>query len=459
MPAATPRKTLPATVPAMSAPPVARDNPLTRSPAGLAGIVFLALMILACVATLPWTLSAPEGASVPRYNAGDPRAGRLPPSWWPPDETEAERLRALAPPEAIQAIASAHGLTPEAVIEGRSPRAAAEARDAAPDFLLGTDILGRSLLVRSLTGGGISLGIGIAAAFISVLIGTIYGGLSGYVGGKTDAVLMRIVDILYGLPYILLVVLLAVASEAVLDEQISREGAREAWTARTLSSLPQPPGSAPDAWLAEPSSPEGPFADTVRQRLAASAGADALEHIEPMLAAGAPRADVLAAASLHARPPREISATARTLLDVGTLLLAIGGVSWLTMARVIRGQVLSLKSQQFVEAARATGVPPPRLFVRHLLPNLLGPIIVYATLTVPQAILQESFLSFLGIGVKPPLPSWGNLAAEGLSELNTYRSNWWLLLFPCLLLGATLLALNFVGEGLREAFDPKRARR
>jgi ABC-type dipeptide/oligopeptide/nickel transport system permease subunit len=128
------------------------------------------------------------------------------------------------------------------------------------------------------------------------------------------------------------------------------------------------------------------------------------------------------------------------------------------MARVIRGQVLSLKAQPFMEAARAMGVPVRRQFLRHLLPNLIGPIVVYATLTVPQAILQESFLSFLGIGVQPPLPSWGNLAAEGLSALNTVKVRWWLLLFPCVLLAATLLALNFVGEGLREAFDPKRAR-
>ena len=141
------------------------------------------------------------------------------------------------------------------------------------------------------------------------------------------------------------------------------------------------------------------------------------------------------------------------------LLVAIGGVSWLTMARVIRGQVLSLKAQPFMEAARAIGVPLHRQFLRHLLPNLLGPIIVYTTLTVPQAILQESFLSFLGIGVKLPLPSWGNLAADGLEAINRHSSEWWLLLSPCVLLGLTLLALNFVGEGLREAFDPKRARK
>ena len=148
----------------------------------------------------------------------------------------------------------------------------------------------------------------------------------------------------------------------------------------------------------------------------------------------------------------------RSTLRVLILLAAIGGVSWLTMARVIRGQVLSLKAQPYMEAARALGISVPRQFARHMLPNLLAPIIVYATLTVPQAILQESFLSFLGIGIQPPLPSWGNLAAEGLAELNTVRSRWWLLVFPCALLGTTLLALNFMGEGLREAFDPKRTR-
>jgi len=121
--------------------------------------------------------------------------------------------------------------------------------------------------------------------------------------------------------------------------------------------------------------------------------------------------------------------------------------------------VLSLKNQPFMEAARAMGVGWFGQFRRHLLPNLAGPIIVYATLTVPQAILQESFLSFLGIGVRPPLPSWGNLAADGLSELNPYASYWWLLVFPCVLLAGTLLALNFVGEGLREAMDPRRQRR
>ena len=139
------------------------------------------------------------------------------------------------------------------------------------------------------------------------------------------------------------------------------------------------------------------------------------------------------------------------------LFLAIGLVSWLTMARVIRGQVLTLRQMPFIDAAHAIGVPPWRVFHRHLLPNLVGPITIYATLTVPGAILQESTLSFLGIGIQPPLPTWGSLASDGLSlALNPVASKWWLLVFPCALLAATLLALNFLGDGLRDAFDPKR---
>jgi len=233
-------------------------------------------------------------------------------------------------------------------------------------LLLGTDALGRSVLHRGLLGGSISLGIGLAAAAITVIIGTSWGLIAGYAGGRVDALMMRFVDILYGLPYILLVVLINVA-------------------------------------LQEP----------FQQWLGAAVG------------------------------------------NVVTLLLAIGVVSWLTLARVVRGQVLSLRSQPFVEAARATGCSTPRILAHHVLPNLIGPIIVYTTLTVPQAILQESFLSFLGIGVQAPLPSWGNLAAAGLTELNPVKSHWWLLALPCVLLGVTLLALNFVGDGLRDRFDPK----
>lgn len=421
------------TIPALTAPPPAKDHPLTRSVSGMIGMAFLALMILGCVATLPWTLastSSPlseDAGLTARYNAGSPRAGRLPPSWWHHDTTDIRRLNELVDREVAGRIAGDAGMSVEDALAQTEGPVAAALRRHWPTYLLGTDTLGRGLFVRVLTGGGISLGIGIAAAFISVCIGTIYGSIAAYVGGRTDALMMRIVDILYGLPYILLVVLLAVASDAALDEYISRAKARDAYVAAEANEVLRAEGT-----------------------LATRAAVDELLQARPELKGE------LESQAVTRFPPRRISDGRRTFFDVVVLLVAIGGVSWLTMARVVRGQVLSLKAQPFMEAARAIGVPVRGQFVRHLLPNLLGPIIVYATLTVPQAILQESFLSFLGIGVKPPLPSWGNLAADGLNELNPYQSNWWLLLFPCLLLGTTLLALNFVGEGLREAFDPKR---
>jgi oligopeptide transport system permease protein len=139
------------------------------------------------------------------------------------------------------------------------------------------------------------------------------------------------------------------------------------------------------------------------------------------------------------------------------LFLSIGLVSWLTMARVVRGQVLSLRSQPFIEACRALGLPGWQILLRHLLPNLVGPVIIYATLTIPVAILQESFLSFLGIGIQPPMPTWGSLASEGLPEgLNPINSRPWLLVVPCVLLALTLLSLNFVGDALRDILDPRR---
>ena len=150
----------------------------------------------------------------------------------------------------------------------------------------------------------------------------------------------------------------------------------------------------------------------------------------------------------------EITLAAQNAVNIVTLLVAIGGVSWLTMARVVRGQVLSLKNQPFVEAARAVGSSGGRIFCRHLLPNLVGPITVYATLTVPQAILQESFLSFLGVGINLPLPTWGNMAAEAIQSLSPIKIYWWMLAFPCILLVVTLLSLNFMGDGLRDAADP-----
>lgn len=419
----------PLTTPGLEPPPPG-DNPFTRSLAGVVGLVVIAAIVLVCFLSIPWTFASVarpgETSTVRQFEAGDPTHARLPPMWWPRDLETKRRVAEFTPPEAAdeaaRAVAADHGLTRAQVLISSDPAVvdALYQRLAAhePKFFLGSDALGRSLFVRILVGGTISIGVGLAAALISVVIGTLYGAAAGYVGGRTDAVMMRIVDILYGLPYILLVVLIAVAADGAIDRW-QRTRIAEASAERA-------------AW--------------VEQQLASVASSEAA------------RPDIEARAATMFTTG-ELSGGQRAAIDVLALLVAIGGVSWLTMARVVRGQVLSLKAQPFVESARAIGAPVPWIFRKHLLPNLLGPIIVYATLTVPQAILQESFLSFLGIGVKPPLPSWGNLAADGLSELNRHRSHWWLLLFPCLMLGVTLLGLNFVGEGLREAFDPKRARK
>jgi len=454
----------------MRAPAPQRSNPFTRNIAGLSGLAVLAVMMIACLGSLPWTLgavavTADGDLEVPRYNSGSPREGRLPPAWAGYDERDWAKLRNVVGEERMRVLAE-----PIATESSRTVEQVLEAGDDAPGirdalresvaqetrgYAMGTDALGRSLWVRVLAGGGISLTIGLAAAFISVFIGTLYGALSGYAGGVVDSVLMRIVDVLYGLPYILLVVLLAVASDAVVTEYITRSKARAAWTQRQAEQIEQsgvtPAGSEELRSLAR----EAIEAEWSTAGLDATIPKVVLDHWFDRRT-GEPVIEQVRDLAGRAVPPRQVAPWARTALDVMTLLFAIAAVSWLTVARVVRGQVLSLKEQPFVEAARAMGAPAAWVFAKHLIPNLIGPIVVYATLAVPQAILQESFLSFLGIGVKPPLPSWGNLAADGLGELNTFRSHWWLLFFPCLLLGITLLALNFVGEGLREAFDPKR---
>ena len=234
--------------------------------------------------------------------------------------------------------------------------------------LFGYDDLGRSIFLRTVMGWLISMGIGLSAAVTAVVVGVTWGATAAWFGSKTDALMMRIVDIFYGLPYVLLVIVLKVVFENRLQRVL---GARSA------------------------------------------------------------------------------------MAGVVVLLLAVGLVSWLTMARVVRGQVLSLKHRAFVEAARAAGASTPRIIIRHLLPNLIGPVIVYALLIVPQAILQESFLSFLGIGVQPPLPSLGNLVADGVDAVNGFVSFWWILVFPCAALVLTLLLLTLVGDGLRDALDPQ----
>ncbi len=411
----------------------------------MAGVVVLAALAVACVGSLPFTLASAGrdagGRTLPeRYKHGVLDAALLPPTWAPMTPDELRRLDGVARRRALEAdLAIAfdmRGIQSAAPRLEDLPEPEREAvRAHRPTFVFGTDRLGRDLLIRCLAGGGVSIGIGLAAAAISVVIGTLYGAAAGYMGGRIDGLMMRAVDVLYGLPYVLLVVLLAVAGDAIIDRAV-RARAEEAEERR-------------HQWLT---------AEVMREARGAGAPVT-VERAGDLLSTNPElRRRLESEAARHpALGSGEIPAGLRTTLEVGVLLVAIGGLSWLTMARVIRGQVLSLKERPFVEAARAMGAGRGWVFARHLLPNLVGPIIVYATLTVPQAILQESFLSFLGIGVREPLPSWGSLAAEGLVELNPVRVRWWLIVFPCLLLGATLLSLNFVGEGLRRAFDPRRA--
>ncbi len=217
--------------------------------------------------------------------------------------------------------------------------------------LFGTDELGRDLFTRILYGGRISFAVGLLATLVSLLIGVTYGSIAGFAGGSWDRLMMRAVDILYGLPFMFFVIILVV---------------------------------------------------------------------------------------LFGR-------------NIFNLFVALGAVQWLTMARIVRGQVLSLKVRDFVLSAQALGASGPRLLLRHLLPNAVGAIIVYATLTVPAVMLEEAFLSFLGLGVQPPMASWGSLASEGAAAMESYP---WLIVFPGLALSLTLLALNFVGDGLRDALDP-----
>ncbi len=222
---------------------------------------------------------------------------------------------------------------------------------------MGTDSAGRDMLARVLQGGRISLMVGIISTFVSILIGVTYGATAGYLGGKADDVMMRIVDVLYAIPYMMIVIVL-----------LSFFGGRT------------------------------------------------------------------------------------PLQQIFLLFAALGAVSWLTMARIVRGQVMSLKNQEFVMAARAGGVSTPKIIFRHLVPNALGPVIVYATLTIPSVMLQEAFLSFLGLGVQAPYASWGSLAQEGIQNIAVFP---WQLIFPGVTMALTLFSLNFLGDGLRDALDPQ----
>jgi oligopeptide transport system permease protein len=229
-----------------------------------------------------------------------------------------------------------------------------DAISAPPDAAhwFGTDDLGRDLFARTLYGGRISLMVGLVATSVSLLLGVTYGAIAGYAGGAVDSAMMRLVEILYSVPFIFLVILLMVLFE-------------------------------------------------------------------------------------------------RSIL---LIFIAIGAVEWLDMARIVRGQAMALKRREFVEAARSLGVHGWTMIRRHIIPNTLGPVVVYATLTVPRVILIESFLSFLGLGVQEPMTSWGVLISDGARLMETQP---WMLIFPAGFLAATLFAFNFLGDGLRDALDPR----
>ncbi len=229
-------------------------------------------------------------------------------------------------------------------------------------FLLGTDSLGRDVLSRIIYGARMSMSVGIFTALISMLIGTVYGCISGWIGGRIDAVMMRTVDILISIPSIVLLILVKVIFDSVIFFQ------------------------------------------------------------DPEL---------------------------RALMG---MLLALSVVGWVTLARVVRGQVLQVKELAFVEAAKALGSPGYKILLKHIFPNILGPIIVLLTFQIPSNILIESFLSFIGLGLQPPYSSWGVLAADGWRSMRSFPH---LILYPSIALGLTMLAFNLFGDGLRDAFDPK----
>jgi len=339
--------------------------------------------------------------------------------------------------------------------------------------LFGTDKLGRDVLSRVFWGARVSLAVGIIAAFVSLVIGVTYGAVAGYVGGWVDDLLMRIVDVLYSIPFIFVVIFLITVLSAETKrlrpvgplpvEEITSPPPPNSQVPKieVPSPLPQDASTAPAELLDQGKLPEIiqqaaekigvtlPAEATVQPRQPGRSWQITLptgrKYVLQYTAGRGPAWQLLAE-----RYERWVTAN-----RIVIFYFVVGAIYWLTMARVVRGQVLSLKNELFVEAARAMGASHIRILFRHILPNLWGVIIVYLTLTIPRVMLFEAFLSFLGLGVEPPDVSWGLLANEGLQVITPIQIYWWLVLFPSLALAATLLALNFLGDGLRDALDPR----
>ena len=283
------------------------------------------------------------------------------------------------------------------------------------------------------------------STIVSLAVGVSYGAVAGYLGGKIDNVMMRIVDIIYAIPYILVViVLLSVFGGPNTQVLIS------ALPAIVLGAIILIIGVVVSVNL---------FRHFFGMGVAQSIGETLARLGVGLLLAAAVAAFVAFAAYIIANTGfgSSVAEGYGSLVSLGLsqiflLFFALGLVSWLTMARVVRGQILSLKNQEFVLAAKATGVSTPAIIFRHLVPNALGPVIIYATLTVPSVMLSEAFLSFLGLGVQAPYASWGSLAADGIKNIQIFP---WQLIFPGATMALTLFSLNFLGDGLRDALDPQ----